>query len=359
MVQAFGIFSGGLDSVLSARLIMDQGLTPTLITFVSPFFPPDQARAGARDLGLPLTEVDIYSDLLSLVKNPPHGRGRHLNPCIDCHALMFKKAGEFLPADEPGFLFSGEVVGQRPMSQNPRALKIVAQDSGKWGLVLRPLSAKLMPETEAESLGWVRREDLMGLSGRSRRTQIDLAQKYGLAVPPPAGGCLLTDGGFCRRFQWLLNQPQAAGDVFREPGGRLEPTMDSAGPEPDWGANWPPVRLVEIIKRGRLFSAEPGRLLAVGRNQADNQALADLTGPDDLTFHLEGGPGPTVLLPATGLEPGPASLNLARHLAGAYGDHGRSPTVSIRQQKPGRPPEFFQVETTRPQDWERFLIKGV
>lgn len=208
MVRAFGIFSGGLDSVLSARLLLDQGLSPTLITFVSPFFPPDQARAGARDLGLPLTELDIYPDLLALIKNPPHGRGRHLNPCIDCHALMFKKAGELLAAAaEPGFLFSGEVLGQRPMSQNPRALKIVAEDSGNWGLVLRPLSAKLMPETEAESRGWVNREALLGLSGRGRRAQMDLATQYGLAIPPPAGGCLLTDGGFCRRFQWLLDQP--------------------------------------------------------------------------------------------------------------------------------------------------------
>jgi len=363
MAQAFGIFSGGLDSVLSARLIMNQGLTPTLITFVSPFFPPDQARAGARDLGLPLTEVDIYSDLLALVKNPPHGRGRHLNPCIDCHALMFKKAGELMPAAEPGFLFSGEVVGQRPMSQNPRALKIVAQDSGKRELILRPLSAKLLPETEAESRGWVKREDLMGLSGRSRRAQMDLAKKYGLAVPPPAGGCLLTDGGFCRRFQWLLNQPQAAWDDLGEPGNRPAGWPDSAkdgcAAAPAIMANWPPARLVEIIKRGRLFSAEPGLLLAVGRNQADNQALAELTGPDDLSFHLEGGPGPTVLLPAAGFDPGPATLSLARHLAAAYGDHAQAPIVSIRQQRLGHPPEFFQVETTRLKDWEHLMIKGV
>lgn len=337
MVRAFGIFSGGLDSVLSARLLLDQGLTPTLITFVSPFFPPDQARAGARDLGLPLMELDIYPELLALIKNPPHGRGRHLNPCIDCHALMFKKAGELLAvAAEPGFLFSGEVLGQRPMSQNPRALKIVAEDSGNWGLVLRPLSAKLMPETEAESRGWVNREALLGLSGRGRRAQMDLATQYGLAIPPSAGGCLLTDGGFCRRFQWLLDQPQGVSDPA-----------------------WPPARLAEIIKRGRLFSAEPGLLIAVGRQQADNQALTELTGSDDLSFHLEGAPGPTVLLPAIGLEPGPATLDLARHLAAAYGDHGPVETVSVRQQRPGRPPELFQTAVTRPQDWEHLMIKGV
>ena len=337
MISAFGIFSGGLDSLLSARLLMDQGLSPTLVTFVSPFFPPDQARAGARALGLPLTEVDLYPDLLTLVKNPPHGRGRHLNPCIDCHALMFKKTGGLLAeAGEPGFLFSGEVLGQRPMSQNPRALKIVAEDSGNRGLVLRPLSAKLMPETEAEKKGWVDREALLGLSGRGRRAQMDLAAKYGLPVPPPAGGCLLTDGGFCRRFQWLLDQPQMASNPA-----------------------WPPARLAEIIKRGRLFSAEPGLLVAVGRHQADNQALAELVGPEDLTFHLEGAPGPTVLLPDSGLEPGPDSLSLARHLAAAYGDHGPAATVSVRQQRPGQPPEIAQVEVTRPQDWEHLMIKGV
>lgn len=337
MIRALGIFSGGLDSLLSARLLMDQGLSPTLVTFVSPFFPPDQARAGARALGLPLTEVDLYPELLDLVKNPPHGRGRHLNPCIDCHALMFKKAGQLLAAaEEPGFLFSGEVLGQRPMSQNPWALKIVAEDSGNRGLVLRPLSAQLMPETEAEKNGWVDRKNLLALSGRGRRAQMDLAVKYGLPVPPPAGGCLLTDGGFCRRFQWLLDQPQAASDPA-----------------------WPPARLAEIIKRGRLFSAEPGLLVTVGRHQADNQALTELIEPEDLAFHLEGAPGPTVLLPYSGLTPGPDSLSLARHLAAAYGDHGPAATVSVRQQRLDQPPEIVQMEPTKPKDWEHLMIKGV
>ncbi len=334
MVHAFGIFSGGLDSLLSARLLMDQGLTPTLLTFTSPFFPPDKALAGARALGLELTLVDIYDDLLPLIKNPPHGLGRNLNPCIDCHALMFRKAGELLAATgEPGFLFSGEVLGQRPMSQNPRALNIVAEDSGHRRLVLRPMSAKLLPPTEAEEKGWVDRERLLGLSGRSRRAQMDLAAGYGLDIPPPAGGCLLTDVGFSRRLRWLLDLPLAA-----------EPA-------------WPPARLVEMLKHGRLFSAEPGQWLIVGRHQADNQALTALAGPGDVTFHLESGPGPTVIHPYSGSEPGLQTLDLGRHLVAAYGDPGPEPEAPIRLERRGLPLVREWVAVTRPADWERFMIK--
>lgn len=336
-MRAFGIFSGGLDSILSARLLLDQGLQPDLITFTSPFFSLEPARAGAKALGLPLTTVDIYGEVLALVKNPPHGLGKNLNPCIDCHALMLRKAGELLEASgEKGFLFSGEVLGQRPMSQNPRSLKIVAESSGRRELVLRPLSARLLPPTKAEEEGWVDREKLLGLSGRGRRAQMDLAEKYGLPIPPPAGGCLLTDGGYCRRFQWLLDRPQ----------GRSDPA-------------WPPARLAEIIKRGRLFSAGEDHWLVVGRHQADNAALRELAAPGDWLFHLENAPGPTVLLPASGGKPDAASHSLARHLAVAYGDHGPLGEVLVRAEELGSGFTLESVAVTRPADWEKMMVKGV
>ncbi len=336
MVQAYGIFSGGLDSLLSVRILQDQGLNPTLLTFTSPFFALEQARAGARALGLPLREVDIYEELLALIKDPPHGLGRNLNPCIDCHALMFRRAGELLEAEDgPGFLFSGEVLGQRPMSQNPKALKTVARESGRWGLVLRPLSARLMPVTEAEENGWVDRDRLLALNGRGRRPQMDLAEKYGLPVPPPAGGCLLTDTGYCRRFKWLLEQPQ--------------------GTE---SQTWPPARLAELIKRGRLFSSESGGWLIVGRNQSDNQHLAALTRAGDLTFHLEGGPGPTVLLPSPDGPPSPELIELGRRLAAAYGDRGQTEEAVVRTETHGAGSEVSRVPISRPADWEHLLIKA-
>lgn len=336
-MQAYGIFSGGLDSLLSARLLMDQGITPELVTLTSPFFSLEAAQAGARALGLPLRTVDIYSEVLALVKSPPHGLGKHLNPCIDCHALMLRKVGELLEAEgEQGFLFSGEVLGQRPMSQNPRSLKIVAEASGRKELVLRPLSARLLPPTKAEEEGWVDREKLLGLSGRGRRAQMDLAEKYGLPVPPPAGGCLLTDGGFCRRFKWLMERPQAKRDPF-----------------------WPPARLVEIIKRGRLFSAEPEHWLVVGRHQADNKALTELAIEGDTLFHLESAPGPTVLMPRTDGEAGPASFSLAEHLAAAYGDHGPETEVLVRVERIGQEYRLEKTAVTRPADWEERMVKGV
>ncbi|MDR2945737.1 MAG: tRNA 4-thiouridine(8) synthase ThiI [Candidatus Adiutrix sp.] len=349
-IRAFGIFSGGLDSLLSARILMDQGIEPTLVAFTSPFFPPDQARAGAAQLGLPLTEVDMYPELLALIKNPPHGLGRNLNPCIDCHALMFQKAGQLLDeSGQPGFLFSGEVQGQRPMSQNPNALKTVAKQSGRRELILRPLSAKIMSLTEAEEKGWVDREKLLNLSGRGRRPQMDLAAHYGLKVPPPAGGCLLTDVGYAKRFKWLLRQAPAG-----SPSG------------------WPPARLAEMLKRGRLFtpnapaatpqpqgqaSPEPVQWLIVGRNQADNQALTALLRDGDTIFHLEGAPGPTVVAPNLGSPIETATLNLGRDLAVAYGDHASAPEARVRIDAIGGPSTEHKTTASKPADWEKFMVK--
>ncbi|MDR3038156.1 MAG: tRNA 4-thiouridine(8) synthase ThiI [Candidatus Adiutrix sp.] len=335
LVQAVGLLSGGLDSLLASRLLMEQGFNPTLVAFVTPFFPPEKARRAAAALGLPLKLMDLYDDLLPLVKNPPHGWGRNLNPCVDCHTLMLKKAGELLTADRPGFLYSGEVVGQRPMSQNPRALKIVAEGSGRPDLVLRPLSAQLLPPTEAETRGWVDRARLLGLSGRSRRAQLDLAAGFGLPAPPSAGGCLLTDPGFSRRFQWLLEQPQ----------NRQDPA-------------WPPARLAEIIKRGRLFTVATGPWLVVGRNQADNRGLAELAGPDDGLVRLENLPGPLVLAPGLGAPPGAETLALARSLAAAYGDHGGAAEVLTRAEIGGGEARLEKTAVTAPAAWAHLLHPG-
>ena len=332
LVQAIGLLSGGLDSLLATRLLMEQGHRPALVAFTSPFFAPDKARRGAEALGLDLTLLDIYDDLLPLVKNPSHGRGRNLNPCVDCHALMLKKAGELLKNDgRPGFLFSGEVLGQRPLSQNPRAMQIVARGSGLPDFVLRPLSARLLTPTEAERLGWVDRERLLGLSGRSRRAQLDLAAGFGLTAPPPAGGCLLTDPAFSRRFKWLLDRPE----------GRLDPA-------------WPPARLAEIIQHGRLFTADSGAWLAVGRNRADNQRLAELARPGDLLCQLEGVPGPLTLGPGPEASSGEART-LARSLTAAYGDHGGAAEVMVRVEIQGGASSLEKTAVTSTAAWAGYL----
>ena len=328
LVRALGLISGGLDSLLAVRLLMAQGFRPALVTFVSPFFAPDKARRAAEALGLSLTLLEIYEDLLPLVKNPPHGLGRNLNPCVDCHALMFRKARELLEAaGRPGFLFSGEVLGQRPMSQNPRAMQIVARGSGSPDFVLRPLSARLLQPTEAETLGWVDRERLLGLSGRSRRAQLDLAAGFGLPIPTPAGGCLLTDPAFSRRFRWLMDRPEGRGDPA-----------------------WPPVRLAEIIKHGRLFADESGAWLVVGRNQADNLRLAELARPGDLVCQLEDAPGPLTLGPGPA-PPSPETRALARSLTAAYGDHGGTAEALVRVEIQGGPASLEKTAVTPPDAW--------
>jgi hypothetical protein len=246
---------------------------------------------------------------------------------------MFRRAGEMLEkSGGQGFLFSGEVLGQRPMSQNSEALKIVARDAGFSGRILRPLSAKILPPTEAEEKGWIDREKLLGLSGRSRRAQMALARGYGLPTPTPAGGCLLTDAGYSRRLRWLLAQPQNA------------------------AADWPPARLAETLKHGRVFSAEPGLWAAVGRNKTDNEALERLAAPGDLIFHLESAPGPTVLMPLAGFAPGPASLEMARGLAAAYGDNGGRAEAPVRMKGNGEEARLMNIPVRRPSDWSAFMI---
>ncbi|MGL4207953.1 MAG: tRNA 4-thiouridine(8) synthase ThiI [Candidatus Adiutrix sp.] len=333
MVHAFGIFSGGLDSLLSARLLMEQGLKPTLVSFTSPFFPEaDRFKEGAQALGLNLIIQDLYDEMLPLIKNPPHGRGRNLNPCIDCHALMFRRAGELLKETHgDGFIFSGEVLGQRPMSQNSGALKTVAQSSGVGEQILRPLSALIMAPTLAEINGWVDRQRLLGLSGRKRSAQISLATKWGLPIPTPAGGCLLTDANYCARFKWLLDQPQ-----------KSDPS-------------WPPRHLAEIFKRGRIFSSEPGLWVAVGRNQGDNEALAALAQADDRLFHLEGAPGPTVLLPQTGAVISDLTIKTAAGLAASYGDHGGKTETLVCMDYLGQK-TYLPTSVYPPSHWAELMI---
>ena len=330
MVLAVGIFSGGLDSLLSAKILMEQGITPTLLTFVSPFFSPEKALESAAQLAIDPVLLDITEDLINLVKLPVHGRGRNLNPCIDCHGLMFKKAWQYLAeTGEEGFLFSGEVLGQRPLSQTKSSLDVVARLSGQKELVLRPLSAKFLAPTLAEEKGWVDREKLLGFSGRSRSPQIELAKRFGFTYPTPAGGCLLTDANFSSRLKMVLeNYPDSL----------------------------PPVRLLEMLKRGRLFFAKEGEWIFVGRNQADNLALEAQSQAGDVIFHLEGRPGPLVICPI--LKSENLSLEtreLAMGLAAAYGDAKGQKEATVKVETVGGTARFEEVTVGHAKDFVPFM----
>lgn len=245
MVKALGLMSGGLDSTLAAMTLMRQGIAVTGISFVTPFFGAEKARRAAAAIGHPLIIVDISILHLEMLKQPKYGYGRHMNPCIDCHAMMFRCAGEKMQEGNFDFLFSGEVLGQRPMSQNSTALKTVAKHSGFSEWILRPLSARLLPPTVMENQGLVDRTQLLAIHGRSRQRQQTLAREWGLnELPASGGGCLLTEKGFSNQLRDLLNHDPAAS-----------------------------VTDVELLKIGRQFRLNSTVKLVVGRNQEDNLAL--------------------------------------------------------------------------------------
>ena len=274
MVKAMGLFSGGLDSLLAVRVLQEQGIEVVAVNFVTPFFGPRRASEGARRLGIPLRVVDITEEHLRMLRRPRHGYGSQMNPCIDCHSLMLRKARELMEGEGASFLFTGEVLGQRPFSQTKEALRTVDEEAGVVGLVLRPLSARLLSPTLPEREGWVRREALLGIRGRSRRRQMELAKKYGIeGYPSPAGGCLLTDPVYARRLKDLFEHQEEVGR-----------------------------RDLELLKVGRHLRLSPRVKAIVGRNQGENEKIASLAISEDLILQARDYPGPVVLIPYGGEE---------------------------------------------------------
>ena len=176
-VRALGLCSGGLDSILSALVLRMQRIEVVWVSFETPFFSSDNARQASKNTGIPVMVRNITPDYLKMLKNPPCGYGKYMNPCMDCHVLMFRLAGTIMKEKKFDFLFSGEVLGQRPMSQNKQSLRYVEKQSGFDGYILRPLSAKRLSETIPEKTGQVDRNLLLDISGRSRKAQIQLAKE--------------------------------------------------------------------------------------------------------------------------------------------------------------------------------------
>ena len=304
-----GLFSGGLDSILACRVVADQGVRVIALKFVTPFFDSDlladreaYARAMQKKYGLEVELVDISEGYLRLLENPAHGFGKHFNPCIDCKILMLTQARKRMAAYGASFLITGEVLGQRPMSQRRDTLRVIERDSGCTDLLLRPLCAKLMPPTRAEMEGLVDREQLYGFSGRSRRQQKVLAAELGITeYPTPAGGCMLTDLNLAPRIKHYYNG------------------LFSLSEQP---------RTVEDIKLlvvGRQFKLEDDIWFIVGRDEGENRQLAALRGPDDWLLWMTVRPGPLGLLryarqrvPGSGREE-----DILRRLAGIVVRYGK------------------------------------
>jgi len=275
-IRAVGLLSGGLDSTLAAKMMLEQGIEVHAINFTSPFCTCTPKKAGCAAVvtavkalgGIPLKQVAMRDEYLEMVRNPKHGYGRGINPCIDCRILKIKKAGEYMRKIGASFLFTGEVLGQRPMSQHKRAIAIIDDDSGLKGQILRPLSANHFEPTVPEREGWVKREKLLGISGRSRKTQIALATEKDISdYPCPAGGCLLTDKHFSEKMRDYLKF-----------------------------TDQPSIRDIPLLKVGRHFRLEGGDKLIVARNEQECKTLKDLFREKDHLLTPLNFPGPVLIL---------------------------------------------------------------
>lgn len=267
--KCFLLFSGGLDSILVAKILTDQKIRVTPICFRSYFFDCRLAKKAAKNFGLKLKIIDFSKEHLEIVKNPKYGRGQGMNPCIDCHFLMLKTAKRFakLTRDKFNFLATGEVLGERPFSQNINALKLIEKEAGLSGLILRPLSAKLLPETFAEKKGWVKRENLLDFKGKSRKPQLALAKKFKIReFPSPAGGCILADLEYSKRLRRLFQKI---------------PDCDGFD--------------CQILRKGRVFWQDKF-LIIVARNEKECQEIKKLKKKNDLILEPKNFPGPTVLI---------------------------------------------------------------
>jgi hypothetical protein len=278
-MKAIALLSGGLDSSLAVKLMLDQGIEVVALHFTSPFCNCTPKKAGcgnqahviAHQLGVEIHTVAKGMDYLSIVKNPPHGHGRGMNPCIDCRIYMLRKAREMMPSFGASFVVTGEVLGQRPMSQRRDAIELIERESGLKGLILRPLSAHLFPPSLPEQEGMVDREKLLSISGRSRKTQIDIAEKVGVTdYPCPAGGCLLTEPVIASRLR----------DLFT--------CM------PDYA-----MTDIHLLRVGRHFRIQPALKVVLGRNEAENERISRLTKPGYALFTPANFNGPAALATGT------------------------------------------------------------
>lgn len=301
-MKAICLFSGGLDSQLAAYLIKRQGIEVVGVCFQTSFFGNNPAiRESAARLDIPLHTLEIGPEYISeVLLQPRYGYGKNLNPCIDCHGYMLRRAGDHMQNIEASFLVTGEVLGQRPMSQNKSSLQLVEKLSGYPGLIVRPLSAQLLPPTIPEQKGWINREHLLDISGRGRNRQMALAAEFEITdYPTPAGGCLLTEPGFARRLKRLLEC-------------HSHPTSAD----------------IELLKIGRHFYLDAGIVLVVGRNKAENEVLTRLAGGEDIIIKVADRPGPTGLLRM--LQPGTANMEYAAAIVARYSDAKALPAANTK-----------------------------
>jgi tRNA U34 2-thiouridine synthase MnmA/TrmU len=299
-VKALGLLSGGLDSILATELIRKQGIEVVAFNVKTPFCIPkkdgiSEAVQAANQLKVPLKVVSVGKDYLRMLRNPKFGYGKNMNPCIDCKIFMVKKAKKYAREIGADFIFTGEVLGERPKSQHYPALRLIEEEAGLKGKLLRPLSAKLLPETVAEKKGLVDRDKLLSIEGRSRKPQFQLAREYGITrYPSPAGGCLLTCEEYSKKLRDLLAHKKrvSTGDVA-------------------------------LLRVGRHFRLGKNKII-VGRNEVENQFLTARKTPTEYYFELPDIAGPTTILQGTKTK---KAVETAAKLTAYYSD---AETATVR-----------------------------
>ena len=272
-MRALALFSGGLDSVLAMKLIIDQGIEVIAVNIYTGFGATkdrlEHMQNMCKQIGAKLEILDLRDSFLKEVLfEPKYGYGKNFNPCIDCHGFMFRYTSKLLEKYDAKFMISGEVVGQRPMSQRRDSLNQVANLSGGYDdLILRPLSAKALPITQVEKNGWVDRQKLLDISGRGRKRQLELAKQIGLEdFEPPAGGCLLTEENFSNRLRDFIS-------------------FDKLNKED-----------IDTLKFGRHFRLDDNSKLIVGRHKEDNESLKSIKSDKYIPIRLQGVSGPFSLI---------------------------------------------------------------
>lgn len=293
-VRAIALLSGGLDSALAAALTLRLGFGVVGVNLATGFCTGqgrcDTVLATGQALGIPIRLLDVSREYLDVVRHPRHGYGSRMNPCIDCRIFMVRKAGEVMAAEGAAFVVTGEVLGQRPMSQHRRALDLVAAESGLGERLVRPLSGRLLGPTLPERMGWVRREDWLDIQGRSRRRQLALAREWGITqfVQPSGGCCLLLEKVYAARVK----------DAFRTRGPDL--TADEFA----------------LLRHGRHFRLSPAVKVVVGRDEMDNEILSKFAAGRWM-LSLPDVPGPVAVVEGAPTE---EELVLAAQLAARYSD---------------------------------------
>ena len=262
--KAVALLSGGLDSMLAVRLMLEQGVEVHALNFLTVFCNctskgcRHQATKVAEEFNVPIKVMNITKEYMEVVKNPRHPRGRNMNPCIDCRIFTFKKAKEFMNEIGASFIITGEVVGQRPMSQRKQAIMTIEKESGLSGLIVRPLSAKFFEPTLPEKTGIIDRNRLLDIDGRRRTRQMALAKDFGINdYPCPAGGCLLTDKSFSDRLKDLL---------------KYIPDYDISD--------------LHLLKIGRHFRISDKAKLFIGRDEQENERLLSFSKEGDYVFDI-------------------------------------------------------------------------